>query len=88
MLLNLRTQVTVSFLAMAHIQWLSSLLTFAALIPSILGSSAPVYISGTNAQGVTQELLENRTPALYSGNFGDCQGDGGSLINATVFYGA
>ena len=41
-------------------------------------------ISGTNAQGVTQELLVGRYPALYTGDFGDCMG-GQSLLNLTSF---
>jgi hypothetical protein len=41
-------------------------------------------ISGTNAEGVTQTLLVGRTPALYTGDFGDCMG-GQSLLNLTSF---
>jgi hypothetical protein len=41
-------------------------------------------ISGTNADGVTQTLLVDRYPALYTGDFGDCMG-GQSLINLTSF---
>lgn len=41
-------------------------------------------IQGTNAAGVTQTLLLDRYPALYSGDFGDCMG-GESLINLTSF---
>jgi hypothetical protein len=42
------------------------------------------YISGTNAQGVTQLLANDRYPALYTGGFGDCMG-GSSLLNVTAF---
>ena len=41
-------------------------------------------IVGTNAAGVTQYLADDRTPALYTGEFGDCMG-GQSLINVTAF---
>jgi hypothetical protein len=41
-------------------------------------------ISGTTADGVTQTLLVDRYPALYTGDFGDCMG-GQSLINLTSF---
>jgi hypothetical protein len=41
-------------------------------------------IQGTNADGVTQTLLVDRYPALYTGDFGDCMG-GQSLINLTSF---
>ena len=41
-------------------------------------------IQGTNAAGVTNTLLVDRYPGLYTGNFGDCMG-GQSLINLTSF---
>ncbi|KAI1632418.1 hypothetical protein F4809DRAFT_653318 [Biscogniauxia mediterranea] len=44
-----------------------------------------VYISGTSLDGATQQQLAlGRTPALYTGNFGDCLG-GQSLFNVTKF---
>ncbi|KAJ4419641.1 hypothetical protein N0V82_004836 [Gnomoniopsis sp. IMI 355080] len=42
------------------------------------------YISGTSITGVTQQLDVARTPALYTGNFGDCL-EGQSLFNITKF---
>lgn len=42
------------------------------------------YIYGTSITGVTQQLAVDRTPALYTGNFGDCLG-GHSLFNITRF---
>ncbi|KUI65664.1 hypothetical protein VM1G_00509 [Cytospora mali] len=42
------------------------------------------YIYGTSATGVTQQLAVDRTPALYTGEFGDCLG-GHSLFNITKF---
>src|SRR3954470_17322019 len=53
------------------------------LIPSVLAQT-PEMISGTNGDGVTNTLLVDRYPALYSGDFGDCMG-GQSLINLTSF---
>jgi len=42
------------------------------------------YTYGTDANGVTQALAYDRTPALYTGDFGDCLG-GQSLFNITKF---
>jgi len=44
----------------------------------------PVYVKGTNSEGKTIRLLDSRTPALFTGDFGDCMG-GQSLINVTTF---
>ena len=41
------------------------------------------YVQYTGTDGVTVWLPDNRRPALYTQNFGDCQGD--SLINVTRF---
>ncbi len=41
------------------------------------------YITATDANGDRILLEDNRRPALYTGDFGDCQGD--SLINVTRF---
>ncbi|KAK2600995.1 hypothetical protein N8I77_010480 [Diaporthe amygdali] len=42
------------------------------------------YIYGTGIDGITQRLAVDRTPALYTGDFGDCLG-GQSLFNITKF---
>jgi len=42
------------------------------------------YTYGTDAHGVTRALAYDRTPALYTGDFGDCL-DGQSLFNITKF---
>lgn len=43
------------------------------------------YITGTSLDGVTnKDLALDRTPALYTGDFGDCLG-GQSLLNVTKF---
>ncbi|POS85904.1 hypothetical protein EPUL_002119, partial [Erysiphe pulchra] len=47
-------------------------------------SSIPATISGTDASGKTTTLFVDRSPALYTGDFGDCMG-GQSLINLTSF---
>jgi hypothetical protein len=59
---------------------------FNTLIPlaQAQDSSSDDTIQGTNAAGVTQTLLLDRAPALYTGDFGDCMG-GQSLINVTSF---
>jgi hypothetical protein len=58
---------------------LAALLAFLAIMPCRAS-----LILGTNADGVTQYLEDNRYPALYTGNFGDCMG-GQSLLNVTAF---
>ncbi len=70
--------------------FVSSLALFSTLIPSVRAqetSSDGKTIQGTNGKGVTQTLLVDRYPALFSGDFGDCMG-GQSLINLTSFDGA
>lgn len=42
------------------------------------------YIYGTSIAGITKQLAVDRTPALYTGNLGDCMG-GQSLLNITKF---
>ena len=44
---------------------------------------SPKYIQATTEEGKTVYLLDERKPALYTQNFGDCLGD--SLINVTRF---
>ncbi|TAQ89837.1 hypothetical protein B7494_g1835 [Chlorociboria aeruginascens] len=63
--------------------FVSSLALLSTVIPSVQADD-PVYIEGTDAQGVTRTLLDNRFPALYTGDFGDCMG-GQSLLNVTAF---
>ena len=46
-------------------------------------SSLSQYVSYTNEEGQTIWLVDDRKPALYTQNFGDCHGD--SLINVTRF---
>lgn len=41
------------------------------------------YVQSTTSDGQTVSLLDNRKPALYTQNFGDCLGS--SLINVTRF---
>ena len=58
--------------------------SFFALIDTTLATtSKPQYVTTTNADGVTIYLADNRKPALYTQNFGDCKG--GSTINVTRF---
>lgn len=42
------------------------------------------YTYGTSVTGITRQLAVDRTPALYTGDFGDCLG-GQSLFNITKF---
>jgi hypothetical protein len=67
--------------------WATALVSCLAIINTIIPSVAAQdtrTISGTNADGVTQTLLVDRTPALFTGDFGDCMG-GNSLMNITSF---
>jgi hypothetical protein len=66
--------------------WTTALLSSLILstIPSITYAQNVTYIQGTNAQGVTQWLRDDRYPALYTGDFADCLG-GESLLNVTRF---
>ncbi|KAI1417162.1 TRP-domain-containing protein [Hypoxylon sp. FL1857] len=54
-----------------------------SLIPTACAKETQ-YITGTNLDGVTTRLALDRTPALYTGDFGDCLG-GQSLLNVTKF---
>ena len=54
---------------------------------SLLGAACArdtVYTLGTDAQGISRRLPVDRTPSLYTGDFGDCLG-GQSLFNITKF---
>lgn len=65
--------------------WSTALLSSLAILNIISPVSAgDTYVTGTNSAGETVELLDSRTPALFTGNFGDCMG-GQSLINVTTF---
>lgn len=58
-------------------------LLLALLIPTAAAQDTQ-YIFGTSITGVTRQLDVARTPALYTGDFGDCLG-GQSLFNITKF---
>ena len=61
-----------------------SLLSFLFSSPaSAANSSAIQYVTYTEPDGTTVYLADDRRPALYTQDFGDCQGD--SLINVTRF---
>jgi ML-like domain len=62
------------------------LLLFSLMCFSPLSSAASTerkYVPATDESGNRIWLDDNRRPALYTQNFGDCQGD--SLINVTRF---
>jgi hypothetical protein len=68
--------------------WLSFLIFFATLLSfgkECLAASnqESQYVQYTNNDGQVVWLADNRRPALYTQNFGDCMGD--SLINVTRF---
>ena len=58
------------------------LLSLLLLIPSAIAANI-TYVTTTDAQGKTVYLPENRQPALYTQNFGDCLG--GSLLDISRF---
>lgn len=59
--------------------WISLL----CLVPAAVTEDTR-YIYGTSINGITKQLAVDRTPALYTGDFGDCLG-GQSLFNITKF---
>jgi hypothetical protein len=62
-------------------QWLLAIYLVLALFTRL--SLQQQYVQGTDAAGNTVFLSDSRQPALYTRNFGDCQGD--SMINVTRF---
>jgi hypothetical protein len=68
--------------------WLGFLVLFGTLLSFATESIAATgqdtqYVEYTDNDGQTVWLADNRRPALYTQNFGDCMGD--SLINVTRF---
>lgn len=61
----------------------SSIFVLFILSPAAAGTNTQ-FITGTSITGVTQQLAVDRTPALYTGDFGDCL-DGQSLLDITKF---
>lgn len=71
--------------------WSSKLLSILAITTLFFAASKAAgppddrtYLTGTDKNGVTRNLANDRYPALYTGEFGDCLG-GQSLINVTSF---
>lgn len=63
-----------------------ALLAFLTLLPNTVlaqSSANTQYISYQQEDGTTIYLKDDRQPALYTGNFGDCLG--GSLVNVSRF---
>lgn len=62
------------------------LLLFISLISisTLVEARETKYVYGTDEHGVTRQLAVDRTPALYTGDFGECLG-GESLFNVTKF---
>jgi hypothetical protein len=61
--------------------WILSFLSFTSSASA--ADSNITYVTYTEPDGTTVYLRDDRRPALYTGDFGDCQGD--SLINVTRF---
>ncbi|OCK89298.1 TRP-domain-containing protein [Cenococcum geophilum 1.58] len=59
------------------------LVAFLSLFQLSLSAEDNQYVQGTDAEGNTVYLKDNRRPALYTGNFGDCLGS--SNVNVTRF---
>lgn len=58
--------------------------TFLTLIDGTFAANSKTkYVTATNAAGETVYLADDRRPALYTQNFGDCNGQ--STINVTRF---
>ena len=60
------------------------LLASTLIIPATVLARKPEYVYGTDAAGTTRQLPVDRTPALFTRDFGDCLGDE-SLFNITKF---
>lgn len=60
---------------------LSSLILLATFPTTFAGSA---YVTYTEDNGEKVQLADNRYPALYTQDFGDCLG-GESLLNVTLF---
>jgi hypothetical protein len=58
------------------------LLTTLTFLPQSLAADTITY---QNTDGTALYLQDNRRPALYTGNFGDCLGSTQSLITVTKF---
>ncbi|KAK9424097.1 putative ML-like domain-containing protein [Seiridium unicorne] len=70
---------------MLPLRWSRALaLVLESLLIATAFAKNTTYISGTSLDGVTSKLAVDRTPALYTGDFGDCLG-GQSLLNVTKF---
>ena len=66
------------------LSWASVAVSALVVLSQIPSAYATSYIEGTDAKGVTKILADDRDPALFTGDFGDCLG-GDSLINVTRF---
>ena len=64
--------------------FVSSLAILSTLIDPAKSADVPETVPGRDANGLALQLLADRYPALYTGDFGDCMG-GQSLINLTAF---
>ena len=62
------------------------LLHIIALLQPTLAQQNETYVAAIGPGGETIYLLDNRKPALYTQNFGDCLGD--SLLNVTRYNAA
>lgn len=63
--------------------WLCILSLLSFTSPTSAADTNTTYVTYTEPDGTTVYLRDDRRPALYTGDFGDCQGD--SLINVTRF---
>lgn len=70
-----------SFASVCLWGWILSFLCFSS--PACAANPATQYVTYTEPDGTTVYLKDDRRPALYTQDFGDCQGD--SLINVTRF---
>lgn len=61
---------------------LALFLFFLLLVDSALATQKPQYLE-TTIDGVKYRIRDDRRPALYTADFGDCLGE--SLINVTRF---
>ena len=70
----------------SYVSILVLLLSIISFLQPSLAQQNQSYVPATGPGGETIYLLDNRKPALYTENFGDCLGD--SLLNVTRYNAA
>ena len=70
----------------SYVSTLILILQIVGFLQPTLAQQNETYVAATGPGGETIYLPDNRKPALYTQNFGDCLGD--SLLNVTRYNAA